>query len=130
MEIKDILIETESIAVVGCSSDKTKPANLVPAYLIENGYNIIPINPSGKEIFGKKALPSLSELKEKVDMVLVFRPSEETPLIAKETIKVGAKFLWLQDGISNEEAKEIAEKKRIVCVMNKCIMKEHMEIFG
>ena len=124
--VSEILKETKTIAIVGCSKNENKSAHQVPKYLQENGYKIIPINPTAKIILGEPALPSISDLREKVDLILVFRPSEETPEIAKQSIG-RTKYLWLQLGISNEETEEIAKKARIPIIMDKCIMVEHQK---
>ena len=125
--IEEIIKETKTIAIVGCSTNVEKAAQRIPKYLQDNGYKIIPINPRAEEILGEKAIASLSELEEKVDLVLVFRPSEETPSIAKQAIGK-TKYLWLQLGISNKETEEIAKKAKISIIMDKCAMIEHKKI--
>ena len=122
--VEEILKETKTIAIVGCSSNEEKAAYRIPKYLCDKCYRIIPINPSRKKILGKKALASLKELERPVDLVLVFRPSKETPEVAKEAIGK-TKYLWLQSGISNEEVKKIAKEANIPLIMDKCMMVEH-----
>jgi len=127
--VEEILMEVKTIAVVGCSTNAQKAAHQVPKYLQEKGYKIIPINPIAKEILGEKVFSSLNELNERVDLVLVFRPSEETPIITKQAINQ-TKYLWFQSGIKSEEAEEIAKASNIPIIMDKCIMVEHRKLFG
>ncbi|MBT4870568.1 MAG: CoA-binding protein [Candidatus Diapherotrites archaeon] len=124
--VEEILKETKTIAIVGCSSNEEKAAHIVPKYLQEVGYKIIPINPVAEKILGEKVFPSLLKLEEKVDLVLVFRPSEETPIIAKQVINK-TKYLWLQLGISNEEVEKVAKEANIGLIMDKCMMVEHKQ---
>jgi len=126
--VEEILMEVKTIAVVGCSSNPTKTAHQVPKYLQEKGYKIIPINPTAKEILGEKVMSTLNELNERVDLVLVFRPSEETPIVTKQAINQ-TKYIWFQLGIYNEEAEEIAKAAGIPIIMDKCIMVEHKNLF-
>ena len=125
--IEEIIKETKTIAIVGCSSNPEKLSHSVPKYLQEVGYKIIPINPNAKEILGEPSLPSLLELK-KVDLVLVFRPSEETPVVVKQAVGK-TKYLWLQLGIYNAKAENIAKEAKIPIIMNKCAMVEHRTQF-
>ena len=126
--VEEMLKETKTIAVVGCSSNEEKAAYIVPKYLQDKCYRIIPINPSRKKIIGKKALASLEELEGVVDLVLVFRPSEETLLVAKAAVGK-TKYLWLQLGISNKEVEKIAKEANIPLIMDKCMMVEHKSLF-
>ncbi len=137
--IKDILKSIKTIAMVGVSgqqeevksSIRRRPSIIVMKYLQEFGYKVIPVNPfsAGKEINNEKVYSSLEEIKTKVDLVNVFRPSKETPSIAKQAVKIGAKNLWLQYGIENDEAREIANQANIKYVSNKCIKQEYQKIF-
>ncbi|MEW6455215.1 MAG: CoA-binding protein [Acidobacteriota bacterium] len=127
-EIKKILRESKTIAVVGCSRDLEKDAHKVPKYLKEHGYKIIPVNPFADEILGEKTCKILSEIEEPVDMVDIFRPSEECLQIAKEAIKIKPRVVWMQVGIRNEEAAKLAERNGIKVVMDKCIMIEHKRL--
>jgi predicted CoA-binding protein len=129
-ELKEILKSSKTIAVVGCSRDPEKEAHKVPKYLKEKGYKIIPVNPFAGEILGEKVYKNLSEIKEAVDIVDIFRPSEECLGIVKEAIKLKPKVIWMQLGIENKEAEKLAEENKIKVVMNKCIMKEHQKLFG
>ena len=127
-DIEDIIIHSKKIVVVGASRDSDKAAHLVPSYLQEQGFKIIPVNPFADEIFGEKAYTTLSEISEEVDIIDIFRPSEYTPKIVEEAVKLKPKLIWLQLGIFNEEAKEIAEKNNIPIIMNKCMKIEYSEI--
>ena len=136
MTIKDdekigkILIESKTIAVVGCSRDPEKDAHRVPKYLKEQGYKIIPVNPFADEILGEKVYKNVSEIKEPVDIVEIFRPSEDCLQVVKEAIKIKPKIIWMQLGIKNEEAAEFAEENGIKVVMDRCMMKEHQKLRG
>tara|TARA_B100001029_G_scaffold139333_1_gene118595 strand:+ start:93 stop:557 length:465 start_codon:yes stop_codon:yes gene_type:complete len=140
VEIKEILKNSKTIAMIGISSEKKgedpknlkrKPANVVMKYMQYFGYKVIPINPfaEGEIINGEKVLGNLNKISEKVDIVDVFRPSAETPGIAKEAIKLNPQVLWLQFGIENEEAKKISEDAKIKYVSNKCIKQEYQKLF-
>ena len=139
-EIKKILENSKTIAMVGVSSEKKgedpknlkrKPANVVMKYMQDFGYKVIPVNPFavGKKINGENVLEKLEDIKDKIDIVNVFRPSAETPAIAEQAVKVGTKTLWLQYGIDNEKAKEIALSKDISYIGNKCIKQEYQRLF-
>jgi predicted CoA-binding protein len=125
---QQILRKYKSIAVVGLSTNSEKPALFVPKYMKEQGYIIIGINPSEKgEILGQKICSSLREIPGKVDIVNIFRPSGEVPGIVEEAIAIGAKVVWMQEGIVHQEAAEEAEKAGLEVVMNRCIMKAHRQ---
>ena len=139
-EIKKILENSKTIAMVGVSSEKKgedpknlkrKPANVVMKYMQDFGYKVIPVNPfaEGEVINGETVVESLDKISEKIDIVDIFRPSKETPAIAKEAVKIGTKVLWLQYGIQNEEAKKIAEDANIQYVSNLCIKQEYQKLF-
>tara|TARA_Y100001970_G_scaffold250382_1_gene322073 strand:- start:1627 stop:2094 length:468 start_codon:yes stop_codon:yes gene_type:complete len=139
-EIKKILENSKTIAMVGVSSEKKgedkanlkrKPANVVMKYMQDFGYKVIPVNPfaEGEVINGEKVVGSLEKISETIDIVDIFRPSKETPGIANEAVKIGSKVLWLQYGIENDEAKKIAENANIQYVSNKCIKQEFQKIF-
>jgi predicted CoA-binding protein len=129
-ELRGLLMQSKTIAVVGCSRDPEKPANQIPAYMQEHGYKIFPINPSADRILGEKAFKTLSDVKQQIDLVNVFRPSEEAVAIVKEAAKVGAKAVWLQLGIESKEAEKIARRHGILYVANKCIMVEHRRLLS
>jgi predicted CoA-binding protein len=123
------IFSLETIAVVGASIEKQKPAHYVPLYLKENGYTIIPINPETSEIFGEPCYANLKEI-DTADIVEMFRPSKEIMDFMPDILDVSPQVLWMQLGIKNEEAKKIAEAKNIYVVMNKCMMQEHKRLFG
>jgi uncharacterized protein len=123
-DLKKILENSRTVAVVGASADDTKPSNTVPARLQRAGFKVIPVNPSGKEILGHAAATSLSEIDEPVDVVEVFRPAEEAPDIAREAVEIGAKTLWLQLGLRSEEARRIAESGGLEYVEDHCMGRE------
>tara|TARA_B100001121_G_scaffold252806_1_gene229379 strand:+ start:1268 stop:1669 length:402 start_codon:yes stop_codon:yes gene_type:complete len=120
--IKEILSKYKNIALVGASKDLTKTSSIVMKYLQKSGFKVFPVNPSmkGQEILGEKVFASISEIESPVEIIDVFRPSNEAIDIAKEAVKVGAKVLWLQLDIKNEEAKKIVESNNILYVENKC----------
>jgi predicted CoA-binding protein len=120
-ELKAILGDARTIAVVGLSSDETREAFGVAEYLQEKGYRVIPVNPTETEVLGEKAYPSLLDVPEKVDVVDVFRRPEATPEIARQAVEIGAKVLWLQSGIVNEEAAAIATEAGLDVIMGVCI---------
>ena len=139
-EIKKILENSKTIAMVGVSSEKKgedpknlkrKPANVVMKYMQDFGYKVIPVNPfaEGEVINGETVIGSLDKISEKIDIVDIFRPSKETPAIAKEAVKIGTKVLWLQYGNQNEEAKKIAEDANIQYVSNLCIKQEYQKLY-
>ncbi|NOR85924.1 CoA-binding protein [archaeon] len=124
-KIKSILKNSKTIAIVGISKDKNKDSNICGAYLKYKGYNIIPVNPNAENILGIPAIKSLENINKKVDIVDVFRPSSEAEEITKAAIKIGAKVVWLQVGITNKNAEKLAEKNNILFVSNRCLAKEH-----
>lgn len=124
-KLRQIYADTRTIAVVGASGDDTKPAHRIPRYLQENGYRIIPVSPKGGEILGEQVVTSLDQVTEPVDVVDVFRPSEEAPAIAELAVKIGAKVLWLQSGVVSEEAERIARDGGLEVVMDRCMGATH-----
>ena len=127
-ELRQIYAETKTIAVVGASNDESKPANHIPSYLKSQGFRLVPINPRGGEILGEQAYTSLREVDVPIDVVEVFRPSEETPDIARDAVAIGAKVLWMQTGISSDEAAGIAEEGGLKVVMNRCMGVTHGQL--
>ena len=137
--IKKILERSQTIAMVGVSSHKKevssnikrRPSTIVMKYMQEFGYRIIPVNPFavGEKIYGETVVARLEDISIPIDIVDVFRPSKETPEIAREAVKIGAKAFWLQYGIQNEEAKKIINEKNIIYVANKCIKQEYQRLF-
>lgn len=126
--LRKIYEETKTIAVVGASQDPAKPSHNIPRYLQSQGFKIIPVSPRGGEILGEKVFASLGEIPEAVDVVDVFRPAEETPGIAREAAQIGAKVLWLQTGISSDEAYEIARSEGLEVVMDTCMGITHQRL--
>ena len=123
-----IYAETGTIAVVGASGDPAKPAHTIPRYLQAQGYRILPVNPRGGELLGEPVARSLPEVQGPVDVVDVFRPAAETPQIARDAVRVGAKVLWLQLGIASEEARQIAEAAGLTVIMDRCLGATHREL--
>jgi uncharacterized protein len=126
MHIRNILKEVQTIAVVGASSKKERDSFKVMQSLIENGYKVFPINPneSGKVILGEKCFPSLESIKGSVDMVDIFRSHNAVMGVTKEAIKIGAKVLWMQEGILHEEAAKLAKNAGLKVIMDRCPKKE------
>jgi predicted CoA-binding protein len=120
-----------NIAVVGMSRDPAKPAHLVPKYMMERGYNIIPVNPIASEILGRRTYAYVSDIKSQIDIIDVFRPSKDVYPVVEDSIKKpGISVIWLQEGIHDVEAEKIALDNKIDVVFNRCIMAEHMRLFN
>lgn len=126
-EIKSIL-SMKNVAVVGMSKNSEKAAHYVPKYLMNNGYNITPINPTAEEILNKKCYPDLTAVNEQIDIVDVFRRSEDVLPVVQEAIKKRPKVIWLQEGIHNKEAEDLARKAGITVVFNRCMLAEHQRL--
>jgi predicted CoA-binding protein len=120
-ELRRLLTGAKTIAMVGASSKPHRPSNGVFQKLLSAGYRVIPVNPGETEVLGQRAYPSLEAIPEKIDIVDVFRRAEETPPIADQAVKIGAKALWLQQGVSNEEAAARAAAGGLMVVMDRCI---------
>ena len=129
-EIGELLKRTKTIAVVGLSDSPLRPSYGVSAYMQSHGYKIIPVNPSIKGALGEKAVASLAEIEEKIDMVDVFRRSEYVPDLVDEAIRLKVPAIWLQEDVIHEEAAEKARKAGLFVVMDKCILKEHRRRFS
>lgn len=130
--IKEILSSTKSIAVVGFSRDPTKEAHVVPVYLMSQGYIVFPVNPNANEIAGLKCFHSLDELYSegiKFDTLLIFRPSNEVFDIVKQSLKLKPKYIWMQVGVEDEKAAELARTNGIKVVMNRCMMSFHKLLY-
>ena len=130
MTLKEILSKYRRIAVVGLSRDETKYSYLVSKFMQDAGYKIIPINPFAGELLGERAYKSLDDVDVDFDIVDVFRPSEEALEVTRKAVEKGAKVIWLQEGIMNDEAERYARSKGVEFVQNKCIMKEYLKLFG
>ena len=137
--IKKTLGSAKTIAMVGVSSIKEevssnikrRPSTIVMKYLQEFGYRVIPVNPfsTGKKIYGETVVAQLEDIATPIDIVDVFRPSKEAPILAKHAVKIGAKVLWLQFGIQNQEAQKIVESSNITYISNRCIKQEYQRLF-
>jgi predicted CoA-binding protein len=128
--MKDILLSTRTIASVGLSSNQEKESYWIVLYLKEQGYRIIPVNPTANEILGEKSYPDLESVPEKIDVVQVFRRPEDVPSIVESAIKVGAKVVWMQEGIVNEEAAQKARQAGLQVVMDACMRVTHRRLIG
>ena len=130
-DIKEILSKYNTIAMVGVSNDPTKASTIVMKYMQEYGYKVYPVNPraKGQKILGQEVFARISDIKDKIDIVDVFRPSKEVYAIAEDTVKIWAKVLWLQLGIRDEKAKDLMEKNDIKYVENKCTKMEYQKYF-
>ncbi len=116
--------------MVGLSANPERPSNVVAKYLKEKGYRVIPVNPGEKSILGETSYPDLSSIPDKIDVVDIFRKSEDVPPIVRDAIKIGAKAVWMQEGVINEEAAAEAGKAGITVVMDRCMRKEHVKRHG
>ncbi len=131
-KLKEILQSCRIVAVVGLSPKEDRPSYRVASYLQAQGYKIVPVNPGVGEVLGEKAYASLLDIPEglKVDIVDVFRKSQDVPPVAEEAVRLGAKVLWLQEGIVNEEAAQRAADAGLAVVQDKCMLKEHRRLLG
>ena len=127
-EIRQIL-SLNKVAVVGMSKNEEKAANYVPKYLISQGYDILPVNPTADVILDRKCHSTLSDISEPIDIVDVFRPSDQVLPVIQEAIKKKPKVIWLQEGIHNEEAEAMAKNAGIKVVYNRCMLAEHQRLF-
>ena len=129
-QIKEIY-QLKNIAVVGVSKNEEKPSHEVAKYLIEHGYNVIPVNPTVNEVLGRKCYPSIADITERIDIVDVFRKSEDIPGVIDDALKKkhGIKVFWMQLGIHNEDAERKAKENGIDVVYNRCMMEEHKRLF-
>ncbi len=129
-EITELLKRAKTIAVVGLSDSPLRPSHGVAAYMQSQGYRIIPVNPTIKGALGEKAVGSLSDIREKIDIVDVFRRPEGVPEVVDEAIKLGVPAIWLQEGVIHEDAAAKARQAGMFVVMDKCILKEHRRRFA
>ena len=121
----------KNIAVVGMSKNDEKAAHYVPRYLIDHGYNVIPVNPTATEILGRKSYPAVSSIPDRIDIVDIFRRSEDVPSVVEDTLKKeDIKLIWMQEGIYSKEAEKMAKEKDISAVYNRCMMAEHRRLFS
>lgn len=129
-QLRQILKNSHTIAVVGLSADWWRPSFFAAKYMQERGFRIIPVNPKYTEILGEKCYPDLQSIPHPVDIVDVFRKSADCVPIAQAAVAIGAKTLWLQIGVENEEARQIAEAANLSVVMNRCVKIEYARLFG
>jgi len=127
-EIKDVFT-LKKIAVIGMSRHPIKAAHFVPKYLSEQGFDITPINPTTNEILGKKCYPNISSIQHPIDVIDIFRPSEQVLSVIQDAIKKKPKVIWLQEGIHNVEAEKLAMKEGIIVIFNRCMLAEHKRLF-
>ncbi len=129
--IKEILLKYKKIAMIGVSNDSTKASTIVMKYMQQYGYKVYPVNPKakGQKILGEIVFEKITDIKDSIDIVDVFRPSNEVPAIAKDVLKIGAKVLWLQLGIKSDEAKKLMMSNNIDYVENKCTKMEYQTHF-
>jgi uncharacterized protein len=123
-----ILNSSRTIAVVGLSSKPDRPSYRVASYLKEQGYKIVPVNPTEKHILGEICYPHLASIPESVDVVDIFRRAEDVPPIVEEATSIGAKAVWMQEGVINQEAANRARQAGLMVVMDKCMLKEHRKL--
>ncbi len=126
--IKQILEECKVIAVVGLSSNPIRPSHGVAAYMQRKGYKIIPVNPNETEVLGEKSYPNLADVPDKIDLVDIFRRSEDAGKIVDEAIEIGAKAVWLQEGVIDYEAVKRAENVGLLVAMDLCWLKEYYKL--
>ncbi len=129
-ELRRILKTNHTIAVVGLSADWYRPSYFAAKYMQEHGFRIIPVNPKYDEILGEKCYPNLKAIPEPVDIVDVFRKPDDCAPIAQDAVAIGAKVLWLQLGVVNEEAARVAEAGGLEVVMDRCVKIEYARLFG
>ncbi|MCL5020160.1 MAG: CoA-binding protein [Bacteroidetes bacterium] len=127
-EIRGILADARTIAVVGASADTSRESNMISQYLIKAGYEVIPVNPKYEEVIGRKCFPTVESIGKQIDIVDVFRRSEFMEETAQDAVSANAQVLWMQIGIENESAARIAADEGIRVVMNRCIMVEHRRL--
>ncbi|MDH3631756.1 MAG: CoA-binding protein [Gammaproteobacteria bacterium] len=128
--LRRILIENKRVAIVGLSADWSRPSNFVGKYLLEHGFEIIPVNPKYDEILGQKCYADLKDIPTPVDMVDLFQRSDRIPPFVDDAIEIGAKVVWMQLGIINEEAAQKARAAGLEVVMDRCVKIEYARLFG
>ena len=127
-QIRDIL-SLKKVAVIGMSKDSIKAAHYVPKYLVDNGYDVMPVNPTTDMILNKKCYSSVSEIDDEIEIIDIFRPSDQVLPFVQEAIKKKPKVIWLQEGIHNSEAEELARKEGIQVIFNRCMLAEHQRLY-
>lgn len=129
-ELREILTRARTIACVGASSNPEKPSYEVFAYLLQQGYDMIPVNPGASEIQGRRSFPSLASIPQKVDVAQVFRKPDDVPAVVEEAIRIGVMVVWMQEDVINAAAAATAEAAGLQVVMNRCMRKTHIRLFG
>jgi hypothetical protein len=129
-ELRSLLGDAHTVAIVGLSSNPLRDSFEIAGYLQSKGYRIIPVNPNETEVLGEVSYPTLLDVPDRVDVVDVFRRAEQTPEIADQAVRIGAKVLWLQEGIVNEDARRIAEDAGLTVIMGVCIRTEKRRLEG
>ena len=128
--LRRVFRDSRTLAVVGLSADWFRPSNFAAKYMQEHGYKVIPVNPKYAEILGEKCYPDLKSIPEPVDLVDVFRKPADCLSIAEDAVAIGAKVLWLQIGVINEEARRLAEAAGLTVIMDRCVKIEYARLFG
>lgn len=129
-EIKNILERSKRTAIIGLSAKEERDSNRVAKYLMEKGYEIVPVNPGQKEILGKECFKTLTDIPFKVDLVDLFLNPERVPPVVDQAIEIGASVLWMQIGVIHNEAAQKAREAGLTVVMDRCMMREHKKLFG
>jgi predicted CoA-binding protein len=129
-DLREILLSAKTIASVGLSSNQNKESYWIASYLKEQGYKVIPVNPTADEILGEKSYPDLASVPDKIDVVQVFRRPEDVPPVVDDAIQAGAKVVWMQEGIAHEEAAEKARQAGLQVVMDACMRSTHRRLIG
>jgi len=129
-EIKNLLASTRVIAVVGLSPKEQRPSNMVGRYLLEAGYRIVPVNPGHSQVIGVTCYPDLVAIPEDIDIVDIFRRPEDVPPLVDQAIAIGARAVWMQQGIVNEEAASKARAAGLICIMDRCIKVDHARLMA
>jgi predicted CoA-binding protein len=129
-DVETPLRESKTIAVVGMSPRPNRPSHYVAKYLMEQGYKVIPVNPAVEEVLGMKSYPDIVSIPERVDMVDIFRRSSQVPPVVEDAIEAGARFIWMQDGVVNEDAATRARAAGMSVVMDNCTLREHSRLYG
>jgi len=127
-QIRDIL-SLKKVVVIGMSKNPSKAAHFVPKYLVDNGYDVVPVNPTTDTILDKKCYSSVSEINDDVEIIDIFRPSDQVLPFVQEAIKKKPKVIWLQEGIHNSKAEELARKEGIQVIFNRCMLAEHQRLY-
>ena len=129
-DLREILLSAKTIASVGVSSNQNKESYWIASYLKEQGYKVIPVNPTADEILGEKSYPDLASVPEKIDVVQVFRRPEDVPPVVDDAIQAGAKVVWMQEGIAHEESAQKARQAGLHVVMDACMRSTHRRLIG